>query len=963
MPDVNRNEIVEPTQQIPVQLEGMSKIAAATTVAQTLSYSTERKFLDQISNNEGLCHLELVGEINHSLTGFKWLRVEQVGNFAKDSKQNCFEAMQTILHSCQLPNTQLAFLILFEDGIFKMYLGLKNIGKMNGVQKFITSNWKGVVTKKTDETDTSLRSFVNGNDYNNCYAFTGVPTINAKDSYAQGINQIVSGLQGQDKAAYLVLANPVSSTRIDGVLNTCREIQSQTESFKNFSLTENIQQGKNSTFSKTTSQTITETITQQVGNANGENATRMIVGVTGLAIVTALIYPPALALVPAAAKNFDNAVSATANIVRSMPRLSGAINALQMGESIHKQCVAKGLIPKSTPQQRNRAEANATTESDSYGYSESYSKSISQTVTNAHVEAVVEHIKRYSSRMEEGKATGMWEVGCYLFTSVDDKGSSAMQVKSVLSGMESVYEPIRVHDVSLLFEDENSGSIEGFVRMPLVTANYSENKDEGYLNEAFIHPFGEEFSHLTTLLTTKELSCYVNFPTSSLPGISVNDVWPDFSMTPQGFKPEENIMTLGHLLYNRKESEIKVGVPVNTFCRHALVVGVNGSGKTNTVLGVLDGFLKEEKPLMVIEPAKTEYVDWAVKYNKHVEEYNKTAPKDRQKKPIRIFIPGCDFYAKGQVRPDELYLNPFEVIRINENYGYKVLSHIDKLKSVLAAAFPTQEILPTVIERLLYKIYIDKMWITEKEQSSYPDRFPTLTDINNKCIKDMMVDLGYAEENTMNISAAIRTRFNSMKYGWKRKLLNNERLQGLSWKELFDSPCIVNLSYAGDDSDKAFIMALLLQFLYEYRQAESEVEGYSFNDNICKHLVVVEEAHRVMLRCDSPELPQYRSNQMFANILSEVRAYGQGVMIVDQVPSRLIEDAIKNTNIKVIHKIVAADDFNMIGQSIGLTDEQQKVIPKLSIGQAILAGLNSADVMSANAADIFLAKINENKKE
>ena len=167
MPDVNRNEIVEPTQQIPVQLEGMSKIAAATTVAQTLSYSTERKFLDQISNNESLCHLELVGEINHSLTGFKWLRVEQVGNFAKDSKQNCFEAMQTILHSCQLPNTQLAFLILFEDGIFKMYLGLKNIGKMNGVQKFITSNWKGVVTKKTDETDTSLRSFVNGNDYNN----------------------------------------------------------------------------------------------------------------------------------------------------------------------------------------------------------------------------------------------------------------------------------------------------------------------------------------------------------------------------------------------------------------------------------------------------------------------------------------------------------------------------------------------------------------------------------------------------------------------------------------------------------------------------------------------------------------------------------------------------------------------------------------------------------------------------
>ena len=46
---------------------------------------------------------------------------------------------------------------------------------------------------------------------------------------------------------------------------------------------------------------------------------------------------------------------------------------------------------------------------------------------------------------------------------------------------------------------------------------------------------------------------------------------------------------------------------------------------------------------------------------------------------------------------------------------------------------------------------------------------------------------------------------------------------------------------------------------------------------------------------------------------------------------------------------------------MGLTEEQQKVISKLSIGQAILAGLNSADVMSPNAADIFLAQINKKK--
>ena len=106
--------------EIPTQLEGMSKIAAATTVAQTLSYSTERKFLETVPNENCLCYLKLNGSINHSLSGFKWLKITQVGKFSSDSRQNCFDAMQTILHSCHIPNTQLAFLIIGEKGVYKM---------------------------------------------------------------------------------------------------------------------------------------------------------------------------------------------------------------------------------------------------------------------------------------------------------------------------------------------------------------------------------------------------------------------------------------------------------------------------------------------------------------------------------------------------------------------------------------------------------------------------------------------------------------------------------------------------------------------------------------------------------------------------------------------------------------------------------------------------------------------------
>lgn len=294
--------------------------------------------------------------------------------------------------------------------------------------------------------------------------------------------------------------------------------------------------------------------------------------------------------------------------------------------------------------------------------------------------------------------------------------------------------------------------------------------------------------------------------------------------------------------------------------------------------------MRNHRPFMVIEPAKTEYVDWAINYNKSIAD-----PSQK----IKIFIPGCKHYSKGNLTPDKLRLNPFEVIDLGGN-ELRVLSHIDRLKASFAAAFPMQDILPVVLEHLLYDLYTDVCPMINQEDSQYMKKgAPTLTNINAAFIRDLMRNIGYAQENTQNISAALRTRFNSLKFGWKGELLNNPKLMDMNWSDLFGTPCVINLSYAGDDQDRAFIMSLLLQFLYEYRIAETETANYSFNDNKCRHLVVVEEAHRVMGYCPDPQLPQYKSAQMFSNFLSEVRAYGQGMMIVDQVPSRLIEDAIK----------------------------------------------------------------------
>jgi DNA helicase HerA-like ATPase len=138
-------------------------------------------------------------------------------------------------------------------------------------------------------------------------------------------------------------------------------------------------------------------------------------------------------------------------------------------------------------------------------------------------------------------------------------------------------------------------------------------------------------------------------------------------------------------------------------------------------------------------------------------------------------------------------------------------------------------------------------------------------------------------------------------------------------------------------------MSVILQFLYEYRTAQAEAGLIDFNANDCRHLTVIEEAHRVMQKCDKVDEPQYKTAMMFSNMLSEIRAYGEGMFLVDQVPTRLIPDAIKNTNTKITHRLVSEDDCKAVAESMGLSKEQRLILPKLLVGQCVVTTSLSTD--------------------
>ncbi len=932
----------------PTKEQCAENVLASSMMSQTLNCCAERKYLDSLSASDSLIEVVNHGAEKNIFGDISWLKITQVGKPINNTVSSCFGYIQKILLSSALPDTRLTFLVLGDGTTNEIYLGLRNNSGVsqnmttlvNSLGNFAKVCWPGLQMEQLNAENESLKAHF-ARSYYSIHVLTGIPTLSDNGQAVGTVEHMIGGLRGQ-RYAYLVTATPVSNDRLDLLLNQCREMGGQIESVKSINISESVQEG--SSIAHTEGHTTFESWSHTEGVSRRDYKKGIGAAMLGAGVYMAagLFFPPAMAILPGLENALGGAMLSS-NPIATFLGLSG----------ISGMNVLSGFVPQKTTSDTH-TKGKSEQISDTTTYSSSMTKGLSKTLVNKHAEAAAQKLASYSNRFELAKATGAWNVSCMLFTEYDNP-SASWQLKSILSGKESTLEPIRIHDVSHVVDPK------GTTKAPQLLVKFKDYTNRDHSSEdfgkivkgsLFHHPFGDDFSQLQTLLTTRELSALINFPLHSVPGVSVVDSAPEFSLTPQSVKDSRDVLEIGRMLYGGSSSDIPVKLPIDTLSRHSLVCGVNGSGKTNTVLGILDGFMRNHRPFMVIEPAKTEYVDWAINYNKSIAD-----PSQK----IKIFIPGCKHYSKGNLTPDKLRLNPFEVIDLGGN-ELRVLSHIDRLKASFAAAFPMQDILPVVLEHLLYDLYTDVCPMINQEDSQYMKKgAPTLTNINAAFIRDLMRNIGYAQENTQNISAALRTRFNSLKFGWKGELLNNPKLMDMNWSDLFGTPCVINLSYAGDDQDRAFIMSLLLQFLYEYRIAETETANYSFNDNKCRHLVVVEEAHRVMGYCPDPQLPQYKSAQMFSNFLSEVRAYGQGMMIVDQVPSRLIEDAIKNTNVKIIHKLVAADDSRTIAECIGLNSDEQRVIPKLSIGQAVLAGLNSANVMSSDCAETYLAQINKMK--
>jgi DNA helicase HerA-like ATPase len=430
----------------------------------------------------------------------------------------------------------------------------------------------------------------------------------------------------------------------------------------------------------------------------------------------------------------------------------------------------------------------------------------------------------------------------------------------------------------------------------------------GKLSDAFF-----EFNMLFGCITNSDfVSALFAFPQTKIPGIDYIEEINYGTMGDAMKLPGE--YRLG-TLFHHYQTHLPVTINPDDLVKHTLVTGVTGSGKTTTIKSLLMAMYENKKPFLVLEPAKTEYKD--------------------------LNIGGLRRYVLGIETENCLKINPFEFPYKKGVNGFHLQTHLDLLKSIFIAAFPMYGPMPYVLENAFYYIYQWYGWDFKSGHNIYWDDasvdnselFPTLDDLYN-AIDHIVSIQGYSIDFQNDLTAALKVRVGSLKSGAKGVMLNTKYGTGIG--ELLSCPTVVELERIGDAQEKVFIMGLLLVSIYEYyiaKGAESEAK--------LRHLLVIEEAHRLLenvQQINNNEIADMKGKaiETFNHILSEIRAYGQGIVVADQIPTKISPDVVKNTNLKIIHRLFSLDDRNAVGDAIGLDYKQKKGLINLDVGEAIV---------------------------
>ena len=501
--------------------------------------------------------------------------------------------------------------------------------------------------------------------------------------------------------------------------------------------------------------------------------------------------------------------------------------------------------------------------------------------------------------IDYGKGKGLFRVNTYIFA---DNSATLLKLgntlKSLSSGKKGNKRPLEYYRLDNV---KDKKIINNLVNFQMNKIQNDIEKDEFYTVNSI--EIGNGF--VNDFYSSKELSLIAGLPRKEVNGLKVTKQV-EFGLNTTDEKMKEPL-ELGNLVQSGKILEnSEVNIDKKDLNKHIFVAGVTGTGKTTTCQRIL---LESGMPFLVVEPAKTEYR--IMKLSKKTED-------------MVIFTLGQDNIAPFRLNPFEFF--PHE----------SLTSRVDMIKAAIEASFDMEAAIPQLTESTIYECYKDYGWNVNtnkntKFENPFADdvyAFPTFSDILKK-VDAVAEKQGFDERLKKDYIGSIKARLQSLTLGSKGLMLNTPR--SIDFVGLLDKKVVLEIEELKNTGEKSFVMGLIMTNLREALRAK-----YKENKHF-KHITLIEEAHRLLSKFEPGDSVNKKQGvEIFADMLAEVRKYGESLIIADQIPNKLTPEVLKNTNTKIIHKLFAEDDKESVGNTMILEKEQKEFLSSLPTGRAVV---------------------------
>ena len=572
---------------------------------------------------------------------------------------------------------------------------------------------------------------------------------------------------------------------------------------------------------------------------------------------------------------------------------------------------------------RNETTVSGTVFSIGGGKTVGDSETISETNTlnvtrdNKAVLNLMETIDKHLKRIEENRVFGMWNCSCYIISEdIETASISSNTLKSLLLGDDTISAEAYCNQWAISMDNGMMNILNYIKYLRHPEFDYNLNQISDRLINQIVTP--------ALMVSGKELPTIMSFPRKSVPGVAVSKMAEFARNVPSEWQNRiKRSIKFGKIRHMGKDDTNEIQLDIDTFSSHCFITGASGSGKSNTTYNILKELCRNGIKFLVIEPAKGEYKKIFGNYLGIKPNILTTNPKQ------------CRM----------LKINPFEF-----HEKVHILEHINRLINTISACWPLYGPMPAMLKQAFESAYIKCGWdLNHSVQVVANDKiFPDFHDLE-EVMTDILEKSEYSAQAKGDYKGALLTRISSMTSGFEGQIFCENR--GVSDKCLFDENCVVDLSNIGSQETKALIMGILIIRLREYRyvMAKSASEP-------TKHVTILEEAHNLLKRC-SHEQSQDSGNilgssvEMLTESIAEMRTYGEGFMIIDQSPGAVDITAIKNTAIKIIHRLPEKEDCEEIGNALSLDEEQIRELSRLETGVAA--------VFHAGWIDTVLARMGE----